>query len=1351
MLVAAAVFLGIVSAAAAGAAPELTRWASLEIPPNTTLSPQPEYLIRTYEASVDSAALARGALVWEGPPSAAHPGGYLLLPQLPSARATVTTRFTFDPGTGSTAKQRLWLAGLALSAGGPPTGLALTLAIEGGWFGTVGKLRLESDAGLLPAELAPAAEEAPVLPGASGAPRSALQSYELSTVVLRPDRQYEAALSYDGATGLTSVLLRDLQTGDDLVRGHLHLLPAQAALRPGLGGVQLEAGAARTPWRLAVHHLGVEETAVRLGRPFALQRGVNVAVAAGEESDQNVQEAYTGDPLRVILRGIGPGLPGSFRAVAQLPGGGQIELGRLPGKEPPELRVEPHTLPPGQITIRVQYEEDATMSAEEMYAVTVGERSIALYDARVEGLVRVPHFRPWESPGEVTGEVAITADRDVAGLRLRLEASPESDRTRSTSVWEETVDLKRGQTRTFTFAFTPEEPDMHVFALKADPAGRVDLSVEYAIPQTFYVSLDGDDSWSGRYPAPTGDGRDGPFRTLARAQQAVRARRVDGVLQGPTTVVVRGGVYELSEPLAFTPEDSGSDVAPVAYVNYDGERPILSGGRVITGWQKKDENLWTATIPEVASGQWYFNQLFVNGQRRTRARTPNEGYLRTAGPLPEILDPRAERQNPGAKIGFVYREGDLKPWDNFEDVTIFLYHSWTASMHRIAHLDTENRIVRFTAPSGWPVGYWERQQRYVVENYLEALDAPGEWYLDRRTGTLYYWPLEGEDMTKAHVVAPRLQRLVTFTGTQDNPVTHITLRGLSLQHADWVIGRDQQADGQAAAFLGAAVETRWSRKIVLEDIEVAHVGEYGVWFARGSRENRLVKAHIHDLGAGGVKIGETGEESVERNVVENSFIHDGGHVFPAGVGVWIGRSSYNTVRHNEISDFYYTGVSVGWSWGYAPSSAHHNVIEYNHIHHLGKYQLSDMGGIYTLGVSPGTVLRNNLIHDVYSYSYGGWGLYTDEGSTGILLENNVVYNTSSNGFHQHYGRENVVRNNIFAFTGEAALARTREEDHLSFELTRNIIYVDNGSVLSGNWLNGNYRLDHNLYWDASGIGLEFGRWNFEEWQDRGQDANSRVADPLFMDPEARDFRLKPDSPALDMGFVPIDVSAIGLYGDPEWVAAPDKVERKPFAHPDPPGVSGLLDEDFEELPVGAPPRGVTVSGETQGASIRVTDETAATGKHSLKIVDVRGLPQTWQPHFYYQPNIRAGKVRFSFDFRVEEGITFVHEWRDWRGSPYEVGPSIRVDARGVVIANGRRLIAVPHGVWVHADVVVETGPNAKEEYELTLTLPGQEPQRFTGLPVGSERFRRVTWIGFISDSNVDGVYYLDNLKASLVE
>ena len=127
------------------------------------------------------------------------------------------------------------------------------------------------------------------------------------------------------------------------------------------------------------------------------------------------------------------------------------------------------------------------------------------------------------------------------------------------------------------------------------------------------------------------------------------------------------------------------------------------------------------------------------------ARTPNDGFFRTAGPLPEILDPRSERENPGAKIGFVYREGDLQHWDNFEDVTIFLYHSWTASMHRIDHLDPEIRVVRFTAPSGWPVGYWEREQRYFVENYLEALDTPGEWYLDRRTGTLYYWPLAGEE------------------------------------------------------------------------------------------------------------------------------------------------------------------------------------------------------------------------------------------------------------------------------------------------------------------------------------------------------------------------------------------------------------------------------------------------------------------------------------------------------------------------------------------------------------------------------------------------------------------------------
>ena len=423
---------------------------------------------------------------------------------------------------------------------------------------------------------------------------------------------------------------------------------------------------------------------------------------------------------------------------------------------------------------------------------------------------------------------------------------------------------------------------------------------------------------------------------------------------------------------------------------------------------------------------------------------------------------------------------------------------------------------------------------------------------------LHYKPIGNENKHRVGVFAPRLRKLVEFKGDPDKGafVAHIQLKNLTFAHATWFIADKGEADGQAAAWLEAAVFARGANDVLIEDCELAHVGEYGVYFERGCKRNTIRRCYIHDIGAGGVRIGHMsgpGDEntSTSHNVVENSLIHHGGHVFPAGVGVWIGRSSHNRIAHNEISDFLYTGISVGWNWGYAPSAANHNIVEYNKVHQIGQGVLSDMGGIYTLGVSPGTVIRNNIFANIQSYIYGGWGLYTDEGSSEIVMENNIVYNTKTGGFHQHYGKDNIIRNNVLAYALESQLQRTREEEHNSFTFENNIVLFDNGNLLGSNWKNEKFRMDKNVYWDTSSPEITFAGASFDEWKSRGHDVHSVIADPKFVDPAERDFRLQPDSPAIKMGFKPIDAGEIGLTGSEHWTSLPSRVHRRAWKRPEP--------------------------------------------------------------------------------------------------------------------------------------------------------------------------------------------------------
>jgi hypothetical protein len=363
----------------------------------------------------------------------------------------------------------------------------------------------------------------------------------------------------------------------------------------------------------------------------------------------------------------------------------------------------------------------------------------------------------------------------------------------------------------------------------------------------FFVSPTGDDANDGSQQRP--------FATITHAMQAVRKLDLARNPGEPVNVVLRGGLHRLHEKLVFGPEDSGTAKRPVTYRSYPGERAVISGGRKLAGtWrQSPGKPYWQLDIPAVRDQGWRFFSLYADNQSRTRARYPNwdQKVLRAKGRAPGG-DPRQS---------FAFFKGDINPdWSNLTDIDIVLLCSWTPTLHRIESVDGAQQTVTFHSSHTRTVDAWEKNFRYYLSNVFEALDDPGEWYLNYHTGTLYYYPKPGEDPNRMEFVAPVLKsQLIEFRGdlAAGKFVQYLRFQDLDIRHVDGDMDRYNGMYRQGHMYLTSAVVAHGLRHSSFEGCTLAQLGEYAMELADGCQDVKVQRCHIWDLGAGALQLGVT--------------------------------------------------------------------------------------------------------------------------------------------------------------------------------------------------------------------------------------------------------------------------------------------------------------------------------------------------------------------------------------------------------------------------------------------------------------------------------------------------------------
>jgi len=680
---------------------------------------------------------------------------------------------------------------------------------------------------------------------------------------------------------------------------------------------------------------------------------------------------------------------------------------------------------------------------------------------------------------------------------------------------------------------------------------------------TLYVSTQGRDEWSGRLATPRADGSDGPLATLEKARDTIRAQRADGTVTGGAKIVVRGGTYRLADTFALDEQDSGTAEQPMWYVAYRGETPVLTGGAVVTGWRPYKGEILQADLAPLglefkgggtpwtgwAPGKWVRDpiaQVFFRGKRQILARYPN---LDPAAPWGSGFLYIRSLVGEGTKDRWLAAPEELHDWARASEGEVFMFpaQNYISECSKVASVNRETGEV-VLADACWTVP--RVGDRYYFQNLLEELDAPGEWYWDKEKNVLYFWP--PEPIEEGEVVVPTLNTGVTI----GDGASHVLFEGFTIEHLN----------GRGVAISG-------KENCVVARCTVRHVGGQGITIG-GGQGNGAEGNDVYDTGSSAMTVSGGDRKSLTpgRNFAVNNHIYHMG-VYRKGDSAISCSGCGNRIAHNEIHDIPRIGIIF---------SGNDHVVEYNHIHHCN-LEIQDSGAIYLGGVSwtmRGNVIRYNLIHDTggygregdhWAYPFYTWGIYLDDWASGAQVYGNIVARAYLAAVHVHSGRDNVIENNIFV-DGERAqvqysawptthralpdmfaeiaqmgwpkgrypgMDRMRDpiaDATMSFNVfRRNIVCYDSPNALlysCHGLVSEEHTSDHNCIYNHGqpllvnlpGVGQDE-QWG--KWREMGFEEHSIVADPQFVAPEEDDYRLRPTSPALRLGFKPIPVERVG--------------------------------------------------------------------------------------------------------------------------------------------------------------------------------------------------------------------------------